>query len=126
MYILVTDPYITTDPPYLFLFFFFLMKRRPPRSTLFPYTTLFRSISSPIQGEDRLRVSRRIQDRRRPLRYRSAAASLGPHHWRYLAREGYRGRGCRPHAVEQDRKSTRLTSSHTSISYAAFSLKKKH
>src|SRR6266542_5167888 len=68
-----------------FCFFFFLMIRRPPRSTLFPYTTLFRS------------------------------------------------RGCRPwppaphlpSPAERDRKSTRLNSSHGSISYAVFCLKKK-
>src|SRR6266571_7676589 len=69
--------------------FFFLMIRRPPRSTLFPYTTLFRS----------------------------------------------RRRDCRPvlpfgrrlhHRLRRDRKSTRLNSSHMSISYAVFCLKKKN
>src|SRR5438128_7871989 len=73
--------------------FFFLMIRRPPRSTLFPYTTLFRS---------------------RPARRRAHAparsAGRGELHHR---------RGCR------DRKSTRLNSSHGSISYAVFCLKKK-
>src|SRR5215210_9193086 len=69
------------------LFFFFLMIRRPPRSTLFPYTTLFRS------------------RRRRPL---------GP-------RPVHRG----PRGARQDRKSTRLNSSHRCISYAVFCLKKK-
>src|SRR2546430_5574466 len=71
--------------------FFFLMIRRPPRSTLFPYTTLFRSeapqpVAGPVRGafgED---------DRR---------------------------------AVRADRKSTRLNSSHSQISYAVFCLKKK-
>src|SRR4249920_4014408 len=76
---------------WLYHIFFFLMIRRPPRSTLFPYTTLFRS-----------------------------------------------GRGCRPHQRRltaigqrrsrpsaQDRKSTRLNSSHVRISYAVFCLKKK-
>src|SRR6266513_4628296 len=70
------------------LFFFFLMIRRPPRSTLFPYTTLFRS--------------RRV--RSRGLRARCRCA-------------GRRRR--------RDRKSTRLNSSHVSISYAVFCLKKK-
>src|SRR5215204_7213682 len=75
-----------------FLFFFFLMIRRPPRSTLFPYTTLFRS---------RCQRPRRL-DEGRP-------ATLPP-------------------SVElgqRDRKSTRLNSSHTVISYAVFCLKKK-
>src|SRR6267142_6132441 len=67
-------------------FFFFLMIRRPPRSTLFPYTTLFRS--------------------RRPTCPRG------------LARE-------HPIGTCRDRKSTRLNSSHMSISYAVFCLKKK-
>src|SRR6266568_7160979 len=72
----------------LLSFFFFLMIRRPPRSTLFPYTTLFRSppharVADPLDQAHRLRA---------------------------------RGR---------DRKSTRLNSSHSSISYAVFCLKKK-
>src|SRR5688572_32366259 len=81
----------------LFLFsFFFLMIRRPPRSTLFPYTTLFRSCAS---GHGPWR-------RDRPRRRRDADL-----HRR--ARPG------------QDRKSTRLNSSHSQISYAVFCLKKK-
>src|SRR2546427_10106953 len=73
-----------------FLFFFFLMIRRPPRSTLFPYTTLFRSA----------RVGRRSRcsSRRRPHE---------------------------TPCVNPDRKSTRLNSSHSQISYAVFCLKKK-
>src|SRR5471030_3447706 len=69
-----------------FFFFFFLMIRRPPRSTLFPYTTLFRSSG--------------------PVCHRLPAApdtQQGP----------------------EDRKSTRLNSSHLGISYAVFCLKKK-
>src|SRR5438034_6941544 len=73
------------------MFFFFLMIRRPPRSTLFPYTTLFRSRPSPARAS------------RRP----SCRWSLP----RRLSR--------------RDRKSTRLNSSHTVISYAVFCLKKK-
>src|SRR6266480_5021706 len=73
-------------PP--FLLFFFLMIRRPPRSTLFPYTTLFRS---------------------RPSTVRSCCWTSAP------------SRGPR----SGDRKSTRLNSSHMSISYAVFCLKKK-
>src|SRR5215204_6056192 len=68
--------------------FFFLMIRRPPRSTLFPYTTLFRS---------------RLHARADPVRHRQVRA--GPD--------------------RRDRKSTRLNSSHTVISYAVFCLKKK-
>src|SRR6266480_7176605 len=78
---------------FLSSFFFFLMIRRPPRSTLFPYTTLFRPRGGP---------------------------------GRALGRSA-----CPPGAEErlacptQDRKSTRLNSSHMSISYAVFCLKKK-
>src|SRR6266487_6191595 len=72
---------------FFLIFFFFLMIRRPPRSTLFPYTTLFRSRPFPRSGP-------------------RAAPSC-------------RARGGR------DRKSTRLNSSHPSISYAVFCLKKK-
>src|SRR2546421_4250016 len=79
-----------------FLGFFFLMIRRPPRSTLFPYTTLFRSerrmsTFHPHLLDRRLRLVRMVV-------------------WV---------------AVEQDRKSTRLNSSHDQISYAVFCLKKK-
>src|SRR2546430_11899157 len=73
--------------------FFFLMIRRPPRSTLFPYTTLFRS--SP-------------RSRRSPP----------------MPRRAWRAAGCA--ACWLDRKSTRLNSSHSQISYAVFCLKKKN
>src|SRR5256885_11788314 len=87
------------------------MIRRPPRSTLFPYTTLFRS-----------RDGGRRYDRRRKLTSRparDAAASRIPRPLRTTPspREGAR----RP----RDRKSTRLNSSHLVISYAVFCLKKK-
>src|SRR3712207_6940346 len=82
------------------------MIRRPPRSTLFPYTTLFRSARhvrpkdlGPIQIDDRAVVAQEAQRERRV------------------------GRGIR-HG-EEDRKSTRLNSSHANISYAVFCLKKK-
>src|SRR5579864_9732608 len=71
----------------VFLFFFFLMIRRPPRSTLFPYTTLFRSFPAPFG----------------PMTANSSPGNT----WKL------------------DRKSTRLNSSHMSISYAVFCLKKK-
>src|SRR2546426_10654693 len=80
-------------------FFFFLMIRRPPRSTLFPYTTLFRS---------RLAHGHEL--------YRAAAGCVDA----LFARDPRARRG---HLV--DRKSTRLNSSHLVISYAVFCLKKK-
>src|SRR5438034_11419592 len=87
------------------LFFFFLLVRRPPRSTLFPYTTLFRSPRD--SGDDRLSRGRRAGgeglDAVSLLRPQGAAAG----------------------ARARDRKSTRLNSSHTVISYAVFCLKKK-
>src|SRR2546430_15736414 len=85
------------------IFFFFLMIRRPPRSTLFPYTTLFRSAEN--QTEDR---SRPTEDPRSPAHEAHAEAA---------------GRGV--HGSTPDRKSTRLNSSHSQISYAVFCLKKK-
>src|SRR2546422_1716475 len=82
------------------------MIRRPPRSTLFPYTTLFRSA-------DR----RRSRSRRRDGRSRRGRRPGCP------PREGTtRGR---PRGCARDRKSTRLNSSHGYISYAVFCLKKK-
>src|SRR5215510_15814439 len=85
------------------LAFFFLMIRRPPRSTLFPYTTLFRSAP---------RLARRA-DRQPP----PAPHSRRPGH-------NTRAAGCA--APRADRKSTRLNSSHVAISYAVFCLKKKN
>src|SRR5690348_17878612 len=79
------------------------MIRRPPRSTLFPYTTLFRS------------------DRRRRSRRR---ARTGPGNQDRL-REPTDGTARGVHVADLDRKSTRLNSSHPSISYAVFCLKKK-
>src|SRR3712207_7470453 len=86
--------------------FFFLMIRRPPRSTLFPYTTLFRSALLPGLGGSR------PSDRR--------AVPGGRGRWRREAA----GRA-RDQDVALDRKSTRLNSSHANISYAVFCLKKK-
>src|SRR3712207_8703827 len=90
------------------------MIRRPPRSTLFPYTTLFRSVA----------------------RIGLAAHRVGEHVGHHAVGQGRRGRraelagvGDRPaarrHVAEEDRKSTRLNSSHANISYAVFCLKKK-
>src|SRR2546421_3364272 len=97
---------LTTDN----LIFFFLMIRRPPRSTLFPYTTLFRSalrldhhqmhvdgfVGEPPQRRDHVGPEREVRHET-------------PVH----------------HVRGQDRKSTRLNSSHDQISYAVFCLKKK-
>src|SRR3712207_8275259 len=82
------------------LYFFFLMIRRPPRSTLFPYTTLFRS-DQQVEGDvPALCVGGRGEEQRAGQR------------------DG-------DHRVAGDRKSTRLNSSHANISYAVFCLKKK-
>src|SRR5437588_12384003 len=82
---------------------FFLRLRRPPRSTLFPYTTLFRSSTARWSP----RSSRPVTSTPR----RSASTA---------------GSACRPsRGPREDRKSTRLNSSHTVISYAVFCLKKK-
>src|SRR5438552_5325256 len=91
------------------LFFFFLMIPRPPRSTLFPYTTLFRSV---ILNHRR----RRLQSRKQP---RSAHSNL-----RLLPRKMFWA-NLLPIWNRRDRKSTRLNSSHQIISYAVFCLKKK-
>src|SRR3712207_8861766 len=105
--------------------FFFLMIRRPPRSTLFPYTTLFRSVSGDridagdhffarddaAEGEELARVAldapggRLEGGEKRHLELRLGASDLG--------------------LLDIDRKSTRLNSSHANISYAVFCLKKK-
>src|SRR3712207_6951505 len=87
------------------IFFFFLMIRRPPRSTLFPYTTLFRSLKSDVE------------------------------HWRAMVLTNVYGAALTVRATMEavaerrghilDRKSTRLNSSHANISYAVFCLKKK-
>src|SRR2546430_13690434 len=89
--------------PCYFTHYFFLMIRRPPRSTLFPYTTLFRSHQQGrhlVVGDAAVRVR---GDEGRPLLRRERAAV----------------------ALALDRKSTRLNSSHSQISYAVFCLKKK-
>src|SRR5438270_7691758 len=89
---------------------FFIMIPRPPRSTLFPYTTLFRSTrqSIPISEE-----SFHPRHPHLPMNYRTHALALCPD---FL-----------PSAPPSlDRKSTRLNSSHSQISYAVFCLKKKN
>src|SRR5687768_18288074 len=93
---------------FLVSFFFFLMIRRPPRSTLFPYTTLFRSGF----GANILAI-------RVDLSGAPTVAEL-------LERVKERALGAQHHQdIPLDRKSTRLNSSHGYISYAVFCLKKK-
>src|SRR3712207_7397624 len=82
---------------------FFLMIRRPPRSTLFPYTTLFRSAVDEVVAPGELGV----QAEDDPVGERLGRARVA-------------------HVVDADRKSTRLNSSHANISYAVFCLKKKN
>src|SRR3712207_5559523 len=85
--------------------FFFLMIRRPPRSTLFPYTTLFRSAFKRTQ--------------QRPTFHPEARRESA--HLERINQEDQQGNWLR----QGDRKSTRLNSSHANISYAVFCLKKK-
>src|SRR3712207_8418303 len=102
------------------MFFFFLMIRRPPRSTLFPYTTLFRSVSStaPVLGPG-FREHHAVPHGKTP----------GHLHQHQLVEQLPR-QPCRVWRLPLvgrriDRKSTRLNSSHANISYAVFCLKKK-
>src|SRR5437764_9860928 len=106
----------------IFFFFFFLMIRRPPRSTLFPYTTLFRS--------------RRGESQHCCIMQSVAVVGAGVSGLTsavVLAERGHRtaifaerfGPGTTSFAAAADRKSTRLNSSHRCISYAVFCLKKK-
>src|SRR2546429_1824888 len=89
------------------------MIRRPPRSTLFPYTTLFRSHSR-LDPDCTSTDYGRCRDR--------LAETLRPYHFSGLHVERAEDAGL---ASEKDRKSTRLNSSHGYISYAVFCLKKK-
>src|SRR3712207_7605643 len=100
------------------------MIRRPPRSTLFPYTTLFRSVHDPDDpGVASVRVIAADvahHERRRGAGVR--VAHLGAEFLRQprLLDDGLQRRG-----LPADRKSTRLNSSHANISYAVFCLRKK-
>src|SRR5205807_5829464 len=98
---------------YSTFFFFFLTLRRPPGSTLFPYTTLFRSGSGSVT-----------------MRFKRSRVGTSPFHSGVMPRTRTppsRTNVCpRRHAPQpRDRKSTRLNSSHLVISYAVFCLKKK-
>src|SRR3989454_8447137 len=118
----IAGSHLSTYSPLSLFFFFFLMIRRPPRSTLFPYTTLFRSV-----------IDRRFHGR-------ELHRDLGPHGAHGLTHGSDQGLGgdagpyyhlhiarhIRMLTQGQDRKSTRLNSSHLVISYAVFCLKKKN
>src|SRR3712207_8407654 len=101
--------------------FFFLMIRRPPRSTLFPYTTLFRSGVGPLRAG---LVARQPPGREvipgSMTRGRQRAGRCGMTHLHH-ADTGVPA----TRELGQDRKSTRLNSSHANISYAVFCLKEK-
>src|SRR5260221_3881613 len=92
------------------------MIRRPPRSTLFPYTTLFRSVRG---GRGRRARGGAGDGARQPHRQEVPPSGTGVRG--ILLPQGYARRG----EAGSDRKSTRLNSSHTVISYAVFCLKKK-
>src|SRR3712207_7384303 len=94
------------------------MIRRPPRSTLFPYTTLFRSESGPSSHGRKGRIPRRLllDDHRRG---RDLVELISTKRLRARRQPG------RMVLRRRDRKSTRLNSSHANISYAVFCLKKK-
>src|SRR2546428_3556000 len=97
------------------------MIRRPPRSTLFPYTTLFRSDGIAYFSEP-VRASRQRTELRPLLVYDTTSAGPGVQVARRLLTVA-------PHpasGARRDRKSTRLNSSHDQISYAVFCLKKKN
>src|SRR5205814_8641204 len=94
---------VVVSMSYVCFFFFFLLIRPPPSSTLFPYTTLFRSHS----------ISSASRQPRFSDRFRRPHQANGP-------------RGDGRARAEGDRKSTRLNSSHLGISYAVFCLKKKN
>src|SRR5688572_32732798 len=91
---------------FVFFFFFFLMIRRPPRSTLFPYTTLFRSVADQNASRFAITLQRQLHAIFRVHKHDPANQ-----------RDAFSG--------NLDRKSTRLNSSHSQISYAVFCLKKK-
>src|SRR5689334_23799985 len=100
------------------------MIRRPPRSTLFPYTTLFRSKAAMIECADEAVAHRQVKSvRSRPVLEEEIDDASGTFPAELDHAGDFRGRGV-GHET-RDRKSTRLNSSHSSISYAVFCLKKK-
>src|SRR5690606_39560479 len=106
---------ISTIPTYFCHLLFFFTLRPPPRPTLFPYTTLFRSIAAHDRGR-----RHHLGVEQRPARdepQEVPVVAIGPVHHR---RDGESS------VCSVDRKSTRLNSSHVKISYAVFCLKKKN
>src|SRR5256885_5416711 len=94
-----------TQYPIRHSIFFFLMIRRPPRSTLFPYTTLFRSLAEPLEPPEPVEPE---------VNGETMYSPEPPDPVETLS-----------FTTDSDRKSTRLNSSHLVISYAVFCLKKK-
>src|SRR5256885_1977562 len=104
----------------MLLTFFFLMIRRPPRSTLFPYTTLFRSPRHELVDDDDACAESRT--------WRAEPDDLRPtplQRRRLVVEDSVQRRLAILRRDRRDRKSTRLNSSHLVISYAVFCLKKK-
>src|SRR5439155_26223473 len=107
----------TTHP---FTSFFFFTLHPPPRSTLFPYTTLFRSQNGRMQNSQMTNYIMPTSSDLPPIRV--FFEELGNIHGAF----GAKGIGELPmEHPDRDRKSTRLNSSHVAISYAVFCLKKK-
>src|SRR2546427_5491848 len=92
------------------------MIRRPPRSTLFPYTTLFRSIVIEVRDDGRGMNRERILQKARERGMDVSDNMPDQEVWQLIFAPGF---------STADRKSTRLNSSHSQISYAVFCLKKK-
>src|SRR5256885_10921994 len=113
-------------------FFFFLMIRRPPRSTLFPYTTLFRSKPSVEQLQDVLKelsardkgaaraVRERLDEIRRTKDQEKIAVEWAEKAQALLVASPFNAADAIAWQRDADRKSTRLNSSHLVISYAVF------
>src|SRR5258708_26042368 len=105
-----------------YLLFFFLMIRRPPRSTLFPYTTLFRSLASPFRSKQFGPKTMEmycifVVDEKTPI------STI--ERWEQDLKFCRKVFVTNTRQIDADRKSTRLNSSHQIISYAVFCLKKK-
>src|SRR2546430_8052637 len=98
------------------------MIRRPPRSTLFPYTTLFRSEYEAIDLDPPRQQRDSSPDESRPVELQPDPVAIAD---RNIADGGVRRERAVDGADREDRKSTRLNSSHSQISYAVFCLKKK-
>src|SRR2546430_5967458 len=101
------------------------MIRRPPRSTLFPYTTLFRSVQTARARAERPALRPEAESRREGDSAAAPSSSREISHLSLRARRVHRPIN-RREGVGSDRKSTRLNSSHSQISYAVFCLKKKY